>query len=116
MSSECRIEAYPTFTQVPPSLLASIAIVLTPYMPLALLAQASPPLPPPMTKKSHSFTIGAIVLVVFEKCRETETSLELVCAELEARIGAARERIVKAFMGVAPRSGVPWLIYNLRWR
>jgi predicted choloylglycine hydrolase len=51
-----------------------------------------------MTKKSHSFTIGAMILVVLEKCRETELSLEVVCAELEARIGAAREIMVKAFM------------------
>jgi hypothetical protein len=99
LSNGRRTKTYPTFTHVPPSLLASTAIVLTPYMPLALLAQASPPLPPPMTKKSHSFTIGAMILVVLEKCRETETSLELVCAELEARMGAARERMVKAFMG-----------------
>lgn len=68
-------------------------------MPLALLAQASPPLPPPMTKKSHSFTIGAMLLVVLEKCRETEMSREVVRAEVEVRIGPARERMVKAFMG-----------------
>lgn len=46
-------------------------------------------------------------MVVLEKCRETETSLEVVCAELEARIEAARERMVKAFMDVAPQGGVP---------
>jgi hypothetical protein len=69
-----------------------------------------------MTKKSHSFTIGAMILVVLEKCRETEVSLEVVCAELEARIGAAREIMAKAFMDVAPQGGVPWLIYNFGWR
>jgi len=36
-------------------------MALAPYMPLALRAAARPPLPPPMTRKSHSFGTGAMV-------------------------------------------------------
>lgn len=46
-----------------------MAIVLTPYIPLAFLAAARPPLPPPMTKKSHSLGTGAMIEIVLEKCR-----------------------------------------------
>ena len=51
-SSHCNgmFYTYPTLTQVPPSRLLSTAIVFAPHCPLALLADASPPLPPPITK------------------------------------------------------------------
>lgn len=41
---------HPTLTHVPPSRLLSIAIVFAPHCPLALRAEAKPPLPPPMTR------------------------------------------------------------------
>ena len=63
-------EPYPTLTQVPPSLLLSTAIVFAPCLPLALLAQASPPLPPPMTRKSHSLVTRAMLDVERVKCLE----------------------------------------------
>lgn len=60
---------YPTLTQVPPSLEFSTAMVFMPYMPLALLAAARPPLPIPMTRKSHSLGVGAMIGRVVENWR-----------------------------------------------
>jgi hypothetical protein len=71
-------------------------MTFAPYQPLALRPQARPPLPPPMTKKSHSLVTGAIFAGKFEKCRETEESLEV--AVLKAMLVAGRVRRVKAFM------------------
>lgn len=48
---------------------------------LALRAQARPPLPPPMTRKSHSFATGAMCVGENEKCRENEESLEVAVFE-----------------------------------
>ena len=42
--------SHPKLTQVPPSRLLSTAIVLAPHCPLALRADARPPLPPPITR------------------------------------------------------------------
>ncbi len=92
-----RHHSHPTLTQVPPSLLLSIAIVFAPCTPLALRAQARPPLPPPITRKSHSFVIGAIFAAEDENCREREESLVLaVCGNV---FWTERARIVKALMG-----------------
>ena len=66
---------HPTFTHVPPSQRLSMAIVFAPWIPLALRAHAKPPLPPPMTKKSHSFVVGAIFVAEFENCREMLVNL-----------------------------------------
>jgi hypothetical protein len=80
--------------------LLSTAITFAPYQPLALLAQASPPLPPPITRKSHSFVTGAILAGADEEemCREREESL--VDAVLEAVFVTGRARKVKAFMRI----------------
>lgn len=72
---EFPVSPYPTLTHVPPSLLLSTAIVFAPHCPLALLAQASPPLPPPMTRKSHSLLMGAMIADEAEKWREKAASL-----------------------------------------
>jgi len=86
----------PTLTQVPPSFLLSIAIVFAPCTPLALRAQARPPLPPPMTRKSHSLVTGAMLMEEDEKCREKEESL--VFAVFEAVLGIEHTRKVIGFM------------------
>lgn len=56
-------------------------MVFAPYTPLALRAEARPPLPPPITRKSHSFGVGAIVVDEVENWREKADSL--VFASLE---------------------------------
>ena len=84
-------------TQVPPNLFASTAIVFAPCTPDALLAVVSPPLPPPMTKKSHSFVIGAIFLMLLENCLRIPASLVVVCAALAVG-DAARVMRVKVFI------------------
>ena len=81
---------YPTFTHVPPRRLFSTAIVLAPYMPLALRAQARPPLPPPMTKKSHSFGIGAMTEDDEENCR-VRVYMRFAAAVLEEAARMRRE-------------------------
>jgi len=73
---------YPTLTQVPPSLEFSTAMVFMPYWPLALLAAARPPLPIPMTRKSHSLGVGAMMGCVVEKWRVTFESLEVAVGML----------------------------------
>lgn len=73
--SQYRSNTYPTLTHVPPSLLLSTAIVFAPHCPLALLAQARPPLPPPITRKSHSLLIGAMIAEETENWREKAASL-----------------------------------------
>ena len=55
-------------------------MVFAPHCPLALLAHASPPLPPPMTRKSHSLLIGAMTVEELEKCRERPESLDSAVA------------------------------------
>lgn len=65
---------YPTFTQVPPSRPLSMIMALTPYFDEAHRAAPSPPLPPPMTRKSVSLEMGAMVKRVEAKCRERVTS------------------------------------------
>ena len=69
------MEAYPTLTQVPPKRPLSIAMVFAPCCPLALRPQARPPLPPPITKKSHSFVMGAINTEGDENWRVSVVSL-----------------------------------------
>jgi hypothetical protein len=86
----------PTLTQVPPNLLLSMAIVFAPWTPLALRAQAKPPLPPPMTKKSHSLVTGAILVGEDEKCREKDKSL--VVAVFEAVLGIELTRMTMGLM------------------
>lgn len=49
-------------------------MVFAPCCPLALRAQARPPLPPPITKKSHSLVMGAITVDVDENWRDSEVS------------------------------------------
>lgn len=85
------LSLYPTFTQVPPSRLLSTAIVFAPCCPLALLAQARPPLPPPMTRKSHSLLMGAMISREVENWRETAVSLET--ADAAERLLIAQKRI-----------------------
>jgi hypothetical protein len=87
---------YPTLTQVPPNLLLSMAIVFAPCCALALRAQAKPPLPPPMTRKSHSLVTGAMFAPGAENCREREESLEV--AVFEVVLGTERVKLVSAFM------------------
>lgn len=96
---------YPTLTQVPPSLFASTTMVFAPWMPDALLADASPPDPPPMTRKSHSLTIGAIVVDVLLNCLLIEFRRVVDCAALEAVVGTARIIRVKVFMCVGYDAG-----------
>lgn len=74
-------------------------------MPDALLADASPPLPPPMTRKSHSLTIGAIVVDVLLNCLLIELRRVVDCAALEAVVGTARVMRVKVFMCVGYNAG-----------
>jgi hypothetical protein len=76
--------------------LLSIAIVFAPCTPLALRAQARPPLPPPMTRKSHSLVTGAILVGQDEKCREKDVSL--VFAVFEAVLGMELTRRAIDFM------------------
>lgn len=59
---------HPTLTHVPPNLAPSMTMALTPYFPLAALAEAIPPLPPPRTRKSVSLMTGAMAKFVVEKC------------------------------------------------
>lgn len=96
---------HPTFTQVPPSLFASTTIVFAPWMPDALLAQASPPDPPPITRKSHSLVIGAMVVDELLNCLLIEFSRVVLCAAFEAVVGTARVIRVKAFMCVGYDAG-----------
>ena len=77
---------HPTFTHVPPNRALSIAIVFAPCIPLALRAQAIPPLPPPITKKSTSFVVGAILPTETENCRDTPASLVVALADEGARV------------------------------
>jgi hypothetical protein len=44
-----------------------MAIVFAPYIALAFRAHASPPLPMPITRKSHSLLMGAMAGVEEEK-------------------------------------------------
>lgn len=85
---------YPTLTQVPPRRLFSTAMVLTPYMPLALLAVARPPLPIPRTRSSHSFGVGAMLAGVAEKCRFIEDALVIAVftGALAAEAAAAKRK------------------------
>jgi len=57
--------------------------------------------------------MGAMLLLVLENCRDKETSLQVVCAVLEAVIGTARERRVMVFMGglVGGGVGAPRALY-----
>ena len=96
---------YPTLTQVPPSLFASTAMVFAPWIPDALLADASPPDPPPITRKSHSLTIGAIVADELLNCLLIELRRVVDCAALEAVVGTARVIRVKVFMCVGYDAG-----------
>lgn len=75
-----------------------MAIVLAPYIPLALLAHANPPLPPPITKKSHSFCMGAMMPGEEEKWRVTadnllDASLDPVPAVMEGRKTRGRSEV-----------------------
>lgn len=84
---------YPTLTQVPPSLLFSMIMAFTPYIPLARLAHASPPLPPPTTRRSVSFVVGAIFACGDEKCRDSDaTRAAAVLDGLAIRNREARRR------------------------
>jgi hypothetical protein len=90
----------PTLTQVPPNFLLSIAIAFAPCTPLALRAQARPPLPPPITRKSHSLVTGAILVGEDEKkCREKEESLVFAVFEAVLEIELTRRAIGLMRMG-----------------
>ena len=60
-------------------------MVFTPHWPLALRAQARPPLPPPMTRKSHSLLMGAMAVGEKEKCREMLESLGSAVAAVRGK-------------------------------
>lgn len=91
---------YPTLTQVPPNRLLSTAIVFAPHCPLARRAHARPPLPIPITRKSHSLLMGAMTAEEAEKCREMlETLGSAVAAE---RYVEERRRIEKDSLAALP--------------
>jgi hypothetical protein len=92
-AKEGLISSNPTLTHVPPNFLLSIAIVFAPCTPLALRAQARPPLPPPMTRKSHSFVTGAILVGKDEKCREKDESLVFAVFKAVLEIELTRRAI-----------------------
>ena len=80
-------------------------MVFAPWIPDALLADASPPDPPPITRKSHSLTIGAIVADELLNCLLIELRRVVDCAALEAVVGTARVIRVKVFMCVGYDAG-----------
>jgi hypothetical protein len=86
-------------------------MVFAPCTPLALLAHARPPDPPPMTRKSHSFVMGAMMLAEDENCRERDESLAE--AVFEAVPGTARVRRVNAFMRIEVREGRGRVVFML---
>jgi hypothetical protein len=69
-------------------------IDLIPYLELAVRAAPSPPLPPPMTRKSVSFEMGAMVNLEVEKCLDRVSSLDALDKELTGR----RRKTEKACM------------------
>jgi hypothetical protein len=71
-------------------------IDLTPYFELAIRAAPRPPLPPPMTRKSVSLEMGAILGRVVDRCRDMPE--RRVAAVLEDMIEALN-RVGKACMG-----------------
>ncbi len=81
---------YPTFTQVPPNRAPSITMALTPNLELAIRAEASPPLPPPMTRKSVSFEMGAMVGREVDKCRDRPDS-RMMLLWRRSRLGVGTE-------------------------
>jgi len=69
---------------------------LIPYLALAMRAEARPPLPPPMTRKSVSLEMGAMTDRLVDKWREIRDRREL--AVLDEGTAALR-RTEKACMG-----------------
>ncbi len=68
-------------------------MVFTPHCPLARRAHARPPLPPPMTRKSHSLLMGAMPAEETENCREILESLKSAIGALKGP--EARNTVVK---------------------
>lgn len=66
-------------------------MVFWPYMPLALLAAARPPEPIPMTRKSHSLGVGAMIAGVVEKWRDRVAVLDTACLVDAAEAEMKRE-------------------------
>lgn len=91
---------HPTLTHVPPSRFPSITIALAPYRALAARAAPSPPLPPPITRKSVSLEIGAMASEVAEKCRES--ALIRLADALDERRGRLTKRERGCMGGVLP--------------
>ena len=71
---------------MPPDLLFSTSKVFAPYQPDALLAAPLPPLPPPITMKSYSFGVGAMILDVAESCREKDWRREAASGGTEVLV------------------------------
>jgi hypothetical protein len=70
-----------------------MTIALAPYRELAARAEARPPLPPPMTRKSVSFEMGAMARDVCEKWRD------IVLIRLAADMGGSKGRLAKSERG-----------------
>lgn len=85
---------YPTLTHVPPSLFDSTIMALVPNFPLAMRAAPRPPLPPPMTRKSVSLEIGAMVREDEENCLEREDMREAAVSEKRLLVDAVIATIV----------------------
>ncbi len=68
-------------------------------------AHASPPLPPPMTRKSVSFDMGAMVGAEVDNCRDRAASRKV--GVLERMFGARRQRTAERLVhGRSRRRGV----------
>lgn len=99
--------------------MASIAMVFAPYAALAFLPQAKPPLPPPITKKSHSFCMGAMAEPDVPNCRDTAESLcEATLIEMFAagKLGRRKEKKGRARVETGTltdrRERVTWLLFE----
>lgn len=74
-------ELYPTFTHVPPNRFDSTIMALVPNLPLAMRAAPRPPLPPPMTRRSVSLEMGAMMREEEENCLERDANRQAVVLE-----------------------------------
>jgi len=89
---------HPTLTQVPPNRPDSMIMAFVPNLELAIRADARPPLPPPMTRKSVSLDMGAMLRCEVEMCRDM-LAMRKVAVLYESLLGA-RKRPWKACMPV----------------
>jgi hypothetical protein len=77
-----------------------MTIALAPYLALAARAAPSPPLPPPITRKSISLEMGAMASEVAEKCRE-RVVIRLLAAVVERRGRLAKRKTDCMEMGIS---------------